>query len=325
MAVLSSQKGYAEVRLYKYDGNMPFVKMMLNMMAAMGIIDKVPANAAYGLSGYPGLNRFGYNNLYSRYLYSRNPYLRALALRGIYPNNTNNPFVRSPWLNSPWINSGGNSASPVWGTPSWGVLPLDSYSSYRSPWTSYDLSGWVNEPWEESIWNKDAETEEESSQPVTPVVQNFNYHVTEENAGRNISPLRKLVPPKRSHRPSKKASKPARSSRRNEKPCITEFCGLKKPNLNGLWMAQNGEMLGVNDDRYLWSDGQSRYLSGQIKIQNEYLLTSIDDDDALMRFKYKLAGNHLITLRPDGTTSEFVRIPMSRYRGDYDAGGVDAW
>lgn len=95
--------------------------------------------------------------------------------------------------------------------------------------------------------------------------------------------------------------------------------------MNGLWMAENGEMLGINDDRYLWSDGHSRYLSGQIKVQNEYLLTSVDDDDALMRFKYKLAGNHLITLRPDGTTSEFVRIPMNRYRGDYDAGGPDAW
>ena len=94
--------------------------------------------------------------------------------------------------------------------------------------------------------------------------------------------------------------------------CVTEFCGLMKPDMDGLWVAQNGEMLGIKDDRYLWSDGYSRYLTGHMKIQNEYLLANVDGHDQLMRFKYKLAGNQLMTLRPDGTIQEFTRIPVSQ-------------
>ena len=76
-------------------------------------------------------------------------------------------------------------------------------------------------------------------------------------------------------------------------------------------------MLGINGDRYLWTDGYSRYLSGKIKVQNEYLLTSVDDHDELIRFKYKLAGNNLLTLRSDGTMREFIRMPVHRYRDEY--------
>ncbi len=110
--------------------------------------------------------------------------------------------------------------------------------------------------------------------------------------------------------------KPAKKSARNklrQKPCITDFCGLKKPNLDGLWVAQDGEMLGIKNNRYLWSDSSSRYLTGKIKIQNEYLLANIDGYDRLMRFKYKLAGNHLLTMQPDGKIREFTRMRADQY------------
>ncbi len=332
MTVLAGQIAFAESRLYRYDGRTPFVKMMLTMMEAMGVLDKVPNYGGYGMSGYPGSQWSGQNNpyannLYSRHLYSRNPYLRALALRGMSPGNTNNPLIRSPWLNSPWTQSASNTTSPVWGSPSWGVLPVESYtpygSRYGSRWSAYDLSGWVNEPWETSTWNPKAEDESstQSSQSSVPLVQNFNYNVPEETRQKNHlphnqSPLRKLAPPDR--RSSSKAKKHSSLRKKNqEKPCITDFCGLKKPDLNGLWVAQDGEMLGINDKRYLWTNGSSRYLTGRIKVQNEYLLTSVDEHDEIIRFKYKLAGNHLLTLRPDGTMLEFVRMPNNRYRNNY--------
>ena len=52
-------------------------------------------------------------------------------------------------------------------------------------------------------------------------------------------------------------------------------------------------------------------------MQNEYLLTSVDDHDELIRFKYKLAGNNLLTLRPDGTMREFIRVPVHRHGDGY--------
>jgi hypothetical protein len=54
-----------------------------------------------------------------------------------------------------------------------------------------------------------------------------------------------------------------------------------------------------------------------MKVQNEYLLASVDGHETLMRFKYKIAGNHLLTLRPDGTMREFIRIPVNQYRNYY--------
>lgn len=317
LTVSTGQIVSAEIKLYQYDGKMPFVKMMLNMMVAMGIIDRVPTNSVYGLSGYPGSRWSGYNN----------PYSRALAMRGLSPGYTNNPLLRSPWLQSPWSQSAFNTPSPVWGSPSWGVLPLDSHTPYGSQWSSPDLTGWVNEPWETSAWNPEAETSTKSSQPNVPLVQNF-YNVPEKTRQNNQSPLRKLVPVERSHQPpgwqsAAKAKKPSplrkksKQKQRKQKPCVTDFCGLKKPDLNGLWVAQNGEMLGINNKRYLWSDGDSRYLTGQLKVQNEYLVASVDDHEKLMYFKYKLAGNHLLTLRPDGTIREFVRMPANRLGDNY--------
>ncbi|MDT8281685.1 MAG: hypothetical protein RQ982_02605 [Gammaproteobacteria bacterium] len=388
-----SQIVRAESKLYQYDGKLPFVEMMLNMMAVMGIIDRVPAGlvnrgyAGYG-SGFPasGLS---------------NPYMRALAMRGIspaafsslqnpYAQNLygNSPFSRSPWLQSPWTQAGTSGISPLWGTPDWGVLPIDDYLNNSSwddygrygrqdriynttpYWSADDVSGWVNEPWEASVWNPEAKTsaqsEHKASQQSAPaVVQNFNYGVPanevmndrpmqnasegnrSNNTAYNSSPLAKLAPPgvppdprySQQRRPSPLArygrpnsanqqgnivsrrpvGKPTKKPVR-QKPCVTEFCGLKKPDLDGLWVAQDGELLGIKDNRYLWADSNSRYLSGQLNIENEYLLANIDGLDKLLRFKYKLAGDHLLTMRPDGMIREFTRMSRDQYLRAYQDG-----
>jgi len=347
----SSQIVHAQKKLYQNDGKLPFVDMMLSMMSVMGMIDKVPANSAYGGYGASGLS---------------NPYARALAMRGMSPGLLNsgfgnNPFMRSPWLQTPWSSSASNdsnlnSASPIWGTPSWGVLPLDNYPSnyysmynpYQSssPWSAADLDGWVNETWETSLWNPQAESPVQARspqwvQPSVPLVQNF-YNVPAKPAHNaqqqsrqrtsRQSPLSKLAPPSRpparqqvrppARAPVTQQRKQSPLYKKNglnirEKPCVSEFCGLKKPNLNGLWMAENGEMLGVKNKRYLWADSNERYLTGQLLIQNEYLLASVDGHEKTMRFKYKFAGNHLLTMTPDGTIREFVRAPVRSNANQY--------
>ena len=342
-----SQIAHAQKKLYQSDGKLPFVEMMMSMMSAMGIIDKLPANGGYGQYGLS------------------NPYARALAMRGRSPGLLNsgygnNPFMRSPWLQTPWSSSALNdsnlnTASPIWGSPDWGVLPLDNFASnYYSrynpygtslPWSASDLDGWVNETWETSLWNPRAERpvqtqpSPQSEQPKVPLVQNFNYNVPDNTAANaqhqmrqrsgKQSPLSNLAPPNRppgrqqSQQPAQATASQQRKQsplhKKNElnirqKPCITDFCGLKKPDLNGLWVAENGEMLGVKNKRYLWSDSNERYLTGELLIENEYLLTSVDGHQKIMRFKYKFAGNHLLTMTPDGTIREFVRIPVQSIR-----------
>ena len=455
---MAYQDVHAQRNLYRSDNGGPFIRMMLTMMDAMGMIDKMPNNGLYG--GYG-------NNLMSPWSNQSNPYTRALTLRGIYPgaaslygspysNNLlgNNPFARTPWLQSPWLNNGEYGqygspyASPLWGSPDWGVLPAEKYSpygqsSYGELWSETDLDGWVDEPWESSEWNPNAEKSETpsaqaqayrqgqtsqsavSSQPQVPLVQNFNITVPDTaqlgsnqgsnqggNSGANRdsgqpgrdaygysnahpgvsgnrSPLARLAQPgpplQQSGRPPAQQRKPSPLLKRSmqqpgamqyqpgpsqpgpsqpgrqqprqqlqwqgpqpqgnqlsrsqqpgsrqpgpqsqqpgnqvrERPCISEFCGLKKPNLNGLWVAENGEMLGISGQKFLWGDAEERYLTGLIKIQNEYLLASVEGSDRLMRFKYKIAGDHLLTMQPNGTIREFIRTTPGELYGSYYSG-----
>lgn len=273
----SSQLVSADVRNYQYDGKMPFVQMMLDMMSAMGILDRVPAHGAYGR--------------YGRSRYSNSPWSR-LFLKG---NNWNG------WNGNNW---GGNSLDGTpWGDPGWGVLPSESYALN---------DGWVNESWERSSWN-----------PQRQMAQADNAY-----RGNNISlgdtmsqtrsPQTRWVQPEQprmqaSTKHSTRRSNTPSDNELKQKPCVTDFCGLKKPDLNGLWVSDTGEMLGIKNNSYLWSDGDSRYLTGRIKVQNKYLRTSIDGHPQLMHFKYKHSGDHLLTKGENGKVREFVRMSAAQY------------
>jgi hypothetical protein len=371
-----SQVLHAEVKQYQYDGKLPFVQMMLNMMVAMGMLDRVPVSGLYGSYPYPATSLSNYNNPYLRALalrglssglypglsssYLQNPYLFNSATRnlyGSYPNTAygTNPFLSTPWLQSPWSQPALNGVSPLWGSPSWGVLPTESYP-LNNYWSGTDLTGWVNEPWETSSWNPEAESrqtetgnaEGQAQSPAihSPLVQIYNssddaqHRVASppqvrqpaQSSRRSSSPLSKLAPP--DYRagppmsdPYAQQSGPAagrspqelpRSQKKvYQKPCITDFCGLKKPDLDGFWVAQNGEMLGIKNQQFLWSDGASRYLSGRIKIENEYLRASVEGHEQILTFKYKLAGNHLLTLQPDGVIREFTRMTATQYYNQF--------
>jgi hypothetical protein len=438
LTLMAGQHVYADRKLYSSGNNQPFIRMMLSMMDAMGMVDRVPGNGLYG-GGYG-------NNFLSPMSNFSNPYTRALALRGIYPGTSSlygnpysnnfpgaNPFTSSPWLQSPWLNSadglyGSPYASPLWGSPDWGVLPAEKYSpgsSYGQLWSETDLDGWVDEPWETSEWNPDAEKQANTSQPTrtyqqsrsqlvqpnVPLIQNFNITIPDTSQSssrqdsetgnghgqrevqqypdeynnsrsplarlyqqgqprqqpnsapmmqqRKPSPLQKRVlqqqdnqqsrlPQPRTQQPRPQQpwlqqpgpqqsgpqhpgaqqtwarpqpqQSPLPRNQVRERPCISEFCGLKKPNLNGLWVAQDGEMLGISGDKFLWADANERYLTGLLKIENEYLLASVEGSDRLMRFKYKIAGDHLLTMQPNGTIREFIRTTPGELYGGYYSG-----
>ena len=174
---------------------------------------------------------------------------------------------------------------------------MDGYSylgcsPYSSHWSATDLSGWVNETRETSDWNPAAE-----KQPLSTLLNASDINNKKQQGQ---SPLK---------------NKPKRQSKKMqsyEKLCVTDFCGFKRPNLNGLWVTKTGGMLGIKNKRYLWSDGTSRYLAGRLKVLNESLLTSIDGQEKIIPFKYKLVGNHLLTSQPNGKIREFMRLSATR-------------
>ncbi len=116
----------ARPKLYYYGGDMPMVEMMLNMMAAMGMIDKVPPgymrygslwrrglDSPYGVpgwgamlgnpwaSGVPGLWSGSLPGSYA----GRNPFEHEMWGRGINCRVT--PCVKAAPLDGVWISSTG--------------------------------------------------------------------------------------------------------------------------------------------------------------------------------------------------------------------------
>lgn len=163
----------AEVRYYRYDSDMPFIEMMLNMMVAMGMIDRIP----------PGfINRGGY-----------------------YPR----PY-----------------------------RPHNYPYQYESP--DY----------------------------------NYSYEMT--------------IP-----------------------PCEGEFCSNNNTNhLNGLWITPHGEMLGINDQKFLWSDGYSKYLAGYVKAKEDMFSLKVLGNGMVLSYQYKLDNNRLQTRDEKGVIRSFIKAPM---------------
>jgi len=257
LSLLSSQFVHAEIKNYQYDGKLPFVQMMLNMMVVMGILDRVPVNGIYNRYGQYGMSNNRYADLWNR---------------GYSRNNT------------------------AWGQPRWGVLPEGSYSQNNSSWygpqgmspiMKSDLDGWVNEPWEMSVWNNNKNKKEVSE-------QSSNETLVKDNSENQSQSTKQVIN--------------KRPARLKQKACVTDFCGLEAPSLNGLWISQEGEMFGVKNNNFLWSDGQSRHLTGNLQFKNNYLLVNADGYQQPMYFKYKLDGNYLLTMQPDGRVREFRRV-----------------
>ncbi len=270
LSLLSSQFVHAEIKNYQYDGKLPFVQMMLNMMVAMGILDRVPVSGIYNRYGQYGVSNNRYAGLWNR-------------------------------GNSNWGNTNGNSTN--WGQPRWGVLPEESYSQNNYSWygpqgtspvMKSDLDGWVNEPWEMSVWNNKKQNKKNGSE------RSSNDFAAKEDDGNRLQSTKQAT--------DKRSIKLKQPIRLKQKACVTDFCGLQAPSLNGLWVSQEGEMLGVKNNSFLWSDGQSRHLTGNIKLKNNYLLVSADDSQQRMYFKYKLDGNHLLMMQPDGRVRDFRRV-----------------
>jgi len=192
-----SQPVNADTKYYQYNGDMPFIEMMLNMMVAMGMIDKVP----------PGMS--GYNSFY------RNPYME-------------NPYQTPPYFNRFPVRPDMASTMP----PRMQTGPPVSL---------------MNQP--------------QANMPCT--------------------------------NPS----------------CINPF---QAERLNGVWLSRQGEMLGIKNRQFLWSDGYSRYLNGQIKVNPQAFTLKTTANVPPVSYQYQLNGNRLQTRDTNGIVRQFVRVPMNR-------------
>ena len=177
----SMSPAHANIKYFQYNGNLPFIEMMLNMMTVMGILDKVPVNYMSDIA-------------YSR---SNNYY----PMMGVDPRTSN------------------------------------AYNNYPP----------------RSLWRNP----------------------------RIISPSPR---------------------------CKSILCGNLSASLNGLWVAENGEMLGIKNHKFLWNDGSQQYLTGYLQARKGLMLVTLDRVGQSIQYKYKLNKNKLMMRDKNGLVKYFRRV-----------------
>lgn len=249
-ALLSAFNADARVQYYRYSGNLPFVDMMLNMMAAMGIIERVPAYAMNG-GNYGG--RYGAMS-------------SLLSPQG-WPYNGYSPY--SNYSSSPYSTYGG------WpGTGYRSGVPLTVNPLLGFPGGSPVYSSWIN-PYDSGY----------GPYKASPFDRNLYRGLNHDRYGYY------------------------------DDDCYDGYCGggySRRRNLDGLWVAGNGELLGLRDQRFLWSDGNTEYTTGIIERTPRLIRAYIDDSDRQIVYRYKLIGHEMLTIDATGTLRIFRRVPVNQ-------------
>jgi len=92
--------------------------------------------------------------------------------------------------------------------------------------------------------------------------------------------------------------------------CVGGSCLSQRHNsLNGLWIGEAGEMLGIRDDQFLWTDGRDRHMSGLMNISEDHVVANVDGSNRQISYDYKVQGNELLTKDSSGVIRHFRRYP----------------
>jgi len=90
--------------------------------------------------------------------------------------------------------------------------------------------------------------------------------------------------------------------------CVGGSCLSQRRNtLSGLWIGEDGEMLGIKNDQFLWTDGHDRHMTGLMNITDDHVDASVDGSDRQISYDYKVRGNELLTKDSGGTVRHFRR------------------
>ena len=103
------------------------------------------------------------------------------------------------------------------------------------------------------------------------------------------------------------SARPHRINPRRGSGHVVRNPGYQK--LNGLWVDDNGEMLGIRGNRFLWYSN-SRYAKGQLAKSPTTIEARIMETRTVVRFQYRLHGNEMIIMSRDGRTRTFNRMPL---------------
>ena len=261
---------------------------------------------------------------YRRYARSRYDYLSDPwdSYRGDYWD--------IPWASrwgDPWYSSWDSPGADRWGGSRYPGLGISRYGGWGSPWDSYGYSPWSsawNNPWYTgglNPWSTLLMTNPYGYQGSWPSIQGNSVLpvVPDSLLGDeylNINPYRnEELPQERPQRSGITGQKTAWSVRQpgGGYKRITAPGGKHRnrdyQHLNGLWIDDNGEMLGIRGERFLWND-KNRYAKGQLIKSPTTMEARIKETRTIVRFQYRIHGEQMVIMSRDGKMRTFHRMPL---------------
>ncbi len=330
----------ARLKYYRYNNNIPMVEMSLNMMVAMGVLEPIPSRLVHDGNPYNRLVR-ARSGRYSRSPYTYAGYSSRSRYYDDYWDEPASPYrrysrSRYDYLSDPWDRYRGDYRySPKyssWYGPWADRWSSPWYSGWDSPWDTAGYDRWKN-PWSNpwygggmSPWGSAW-----SSQWMNPWYSPYGYlgglPFTQGYTGLPILPDSLLgddtsrIKPYPSDEPSQQIEKKngfkAQETSWSTRPSRAGYSrnnhrtgnNRNYQQLNGLWIDDNGEILGIRGNRFLWYDN-NRYAKGQLIKSPTMMEARIRETKTVIRFHYKQHNNEMVIVSRDGKTRTFNRMPL---------------
>ncbi len=352
LSILLAKANTVEARLkyYRYNDNIPMVEMSLNMMVAMGVLEQIPSRLVHDGNPYNRMVTASYSP-HSRSHYGRpartgyysnqrytdywddldSPYDRYYGSRFAYsPYRDRYRSWEDPWYSrwgNQWNNPWSTGWSDAWNSP-WGGIwgerlnyPRAGY--WNNPWGNAWSSQWMN-PWSNPVNTLYTPYLSPysglSNWPYTSAYPNMPMSpstVFESAPGLDNQPL--TDPSSINPQPGQggyslnPTSWSVNTSRLNDARDRSRS-GYSSPErrLNGLWIGDNGEMLGIRGDNFLWYDGNNRYANGKLIKTPTMIEARAEGSNMIIRYHYGFLGDELVTMSRKGKIHTYSPMPLKQ-------------
>jgi hypothetical protein len=292
--------------------------------------------------GYPGTRHYS-DRYYSDYLDDMEmPFDRYYSDRVSYrPYRDRYRAWRDPWeqrWGDPWSSRRGNYWDDPW------------YSGWSGPvWNSPAGAGWgnrLNNPWDGGYWNNpwgnawsnqwmNPWSNPWASMMVNPYYSPYSGLGSWPNMTGYpdilLAPDTTIIPgqiignqPQSEHSPVNKqpanegytlnpAAWPGDASEQYfDRGRDHSANATPEQRLNGLWIADNGEMLGIRGDQFLWYDGNNRYANGNLFKTPTMMEARVEGSNMVIRYHYGFLGDELVTMSRKGKIRSYSPMPLKQ-------------
>jgi hypothetical protein len=265
-------------------------------------------------------NRFDYTPYRDRYRSWEDPWYSR------WGNQWNDPWSTGwsdSWI-SPWGGLRGNRLNNPWGgymSNPWGGYVNNPWGGYvNNPWGNAWSSQWMN-PWSNPLNTMNTPYSGLNSWPYTSGYPNIPMSpntVFESAPGLDSQPY--SDPSSINQQPGQDGytlnptAWSANTTRLDyaRDRSRSRYSSSPETRLNGLWIGDNGEMLGIRGDKFIWYDGNNRYANGILIKTPTTIEARAEGSNKIIRYHYGFLGDELVTMSRKGKIHTYSPMPLKQ-------------